>query len=304
MSYRLPAIAAALAAAVLLGGCHSVKALIPPTLLPPAEDTAAALKLSKQQLQQASPCCSSFADFSYQNMLPWQPQKFTLGSGSMVANLNNAHSYFLAFRLPDSAKLPYRIVLKSELNGRWLHSSYLFAPTVVLLDAGFQPISTDDINLCEHMGWGNETTGAFGSLEVNSDKARYLLVYSSAAQQSGKTYWEQSPQAFSTTASTPTTVQVDNTNSFSVPHGPDGTVWVGMMNKTYAKAVDSAICKKPAPGDGVLNTLRATLPLPWSSTSSNSGSKDNSSGSSTSGTSGSGSTGSNSRATNNTTNTQ
>jgi Maltose operon periplasmic protein precursor (MalM) len=249
-----------------------VKALIPPTLLPPAEDTAAALKLAKQQLQQASPCCSSFADFSYQNMLPWQPQKFTLGSGSMVANLNNAHSYFLAFRLPDNAKLPYRIALKSELNGRWLHSSYLFAPTIVLLDAGFQPIGTNDINLCEHMGWGNETTGAFGSVEVSNDKARYVLVYSSAAQQSGKTYWEQSPTAFSTTASTPTTVQLDNTASFSVPHGPDGTIWVGMMNKTYAKAVDNAICKKPAPGDGVLNTLRATLPTPWSSTSSSGGS--------------------------------
>lgn len=245
-----------------------MKTLIPTTLLPPAEDTAAALKLAKQQLQQASPCCSSFADFSYQNMLPWQPQKFTLGSGSMVANLNNAHSYFLAFRLPDSAKLPYRIALKSELNGRWLHSSYLFAPTMVLLDAGFQPIRTDDINLCEHMGWGTETTGAFGSLEVNNDKARYVVVYSSAAQQSGKTYWEQSPQAFSTTASTPTTVQVDDTNSFSVPHGPDGTLWVGMMNKTYAKAVDNAICKKPAPGDGVLNTLRSTLPTPWSNSSS------------------------------------
>ena len=275
MTYRLPVFAAALACAVLLGGCHSVKALIPPTLLPPPEDTAAALKLAKQQLQQASPCCSSFADFSYQNMLPWQPQKFTLGSGSMVANLNNAHSYFLAFRLPDNAKLPYRIALKSELNGRWLHSSYLFAPTIVLLDAGFQPIGTDDINLCEHMGWGNETTGAFGSAEVSSDKARYVLVYSSAAQQSGKTYWEQSPTAFSTTASTPTTVQLDNTNSFSVPHGPDGTIWVGMMNKTYAKAVDNAICKKPAPGDGVLNTLRATLPTPWSSSSSSSKSTDN-----------------------------
>ena len=279
MTYRLSGLACALTLTVLLAGCHSVKTLIPTNLLPPPEDTAAALKQAKQQLQQASPCCSSFADFSYQNMLPWQPEKFTLGSGSMVANLNNAHSYFLAFRLPDSAKLPYRIALKSELNGRWLHSSYLFAPTIVLLDAGFQPIRTDDINLCEHMGWGTETTGAFGSAEVNNDKARYVVVYSSAAQQSGKTYWEQSPQAFSTTASTPTTVQVDNTNSFSVPHGPDGTLWVGMMNKTYAKAVDSAICKKPAPGDGVLNTLRATLPTPWSSTSSSGGSKSTDNGS-------------------------
>jgi maltose operon protein len=56
-----------------------------------------------------------------------------------------------------------------------------------------------------------------------------------------------------------------------------------MMNKTYAKAVDNAICKKPAPGDGVLNTLRATLPTPWSSTSSNSTNNSSNSSNSSSG---------------------
>lgn len=261
MPYRLPAIAAALIWAALLGGCQTAKVLIPPNLRPPAEDDGAALKLARQRLLQATPCCSSFADFSYQAMLPWQPQKFTLGSASMVANLDGTHSYFLAFRLPTHAKLPYRIALKSELNGRWLHASYLFAPTVVLLDDGFQPIGTQDIGLCEHMGWSDETTGAFGSITITSAKARYLLVYSSAAQQSGKTYWEQSPAAFSTKA----TLNMNSTGSFSVSHGPDGVLWIGMMNTTYAKAVDNAICGKPAKGDGVLNTLRTSLPLPWSS---------------------------------------
>jgi len=56
-----------------------------------------------------------------------------------------------------------------------------------------------------------------------------------------------------------------------VPHGPDGTLWVGMMNTTYAKAVDNAICKKPQEGDGVLNTLRTALPLPWNGNTSSTG---------------------------------
>ncbi|GAB2559852.1 MalM family protein [Rhodanobacter koreensis] len=258
MSYRFTA---ALIFAVLLAGCHSAKVLIPPNLRAPTEDSADALKIAKQQLQQASPCCSSFADFSYSSMLPWQPQKFTLGSGSMVANLNGTHSYFIAFRLPADVKLPYRVALKSELNGRWLHASYLFAPTVVLLDEGFQPIHTDDIELCEHMGWSDETTGAFGSAKIDSDKARYMLVYSSATQQSGKTYWEQSPASVANT--TAATLQMNSTGSFSIPHGPDGTLWIGMMNKTYAKAIDSAICKKAPQGDGLLNDLRTALPLPW-----------------------------------------
>ncbi|MEO8985674.1 MAG: hypothetical protein ABI300_08640 [Rhodanobacter sp.] len=242
-----------------LAGCHTAKVLIPPNLRP-AEDNTAARKLAIEQLQQATPCCSSFADFSYQTMLPWQPKRFTMGGGGMVANLDGAHSYFLAFRLPDDAKLPYRIAVKAELNGRWLHSSYLFAPTLVLLDDGFQPIARKDVVLCEHMGWGSETTGAFGSLTVDKPQARYVLVYSSAAQQSGVTYWEQSPAAFSSKA----TLQMNSTGSFKVPHGPDGTLWVGMMNSTYAKAVDNAICKKQTDGDGVLNTLRAVLPaVPW-----------------------------------------
>ncbi|MEP6899380.1 MAG: MalM family protein [Rhodanobacter sp.] len=262
MSYRFPITIAALALSTLLGGCHTAKALIPPNFRAPTVDTGDSLKQATKQLQDASPCCSSFADFSYESMLPWQPQKFMLGAGSMVANLNGTHSYFLAFRLPANVKLPYRVAVKSELTGRWLHSSYLFAPTVVVLDDGFQPIRTDDIGLCEHMGWSDETTGAFGSVEVASDKARYLLVYSSSAQQSGKTYWEQSPASIS--SSSAATLQMNSTGSFSVPHGPDGALWVGMMNKTYAKAVDSSICKKAPTGDGLLNTIRTVLPIPWS----------------------------------------
>jgi maltose operon protein len=267
MSHRLSTIIASLAFAVLLGGCHTAKILIPPNLRPPSEDSADSMKLATKKLQDASPCCSSFADFSYETMLPWQPQKYVMGVGSMVANLNGTHSYFMAFRLPENVKLPYRIAVKSELTGRWLHASYLFAPTIVLLDDGFQPISSDDLGLCEHMGWSDETTGAFGSFSVSSPKARYLLVYSSAAQQSGKTYWEQSPVSVSTTSAT--SLQMNSAGSFSVPHGPDGSVWVGMMNKTYAKAVDSAICKKAPEGNGVLNTLRTALPIPWSSGKSN-----------------------------------
>jgi maltose operon periplasmic protein len=272
MPHRFPATVAALVLVVLLAGCHTAKVLIPPNLRPPSENTGDALKLAQQQLLQATPCCSSFADFSYRSMLPWQPEKFTLGSGSMVANLNGTHSYFLAFRLPADVKLPYQVAMKSELNGRWLHASYLFAPTVVLLDEGFQPIRSVDIGLCEHMGWSDETTGAFGSVSVDEPQARYLLVYSSADQQSGKTYWEQSPASITTTTAT---LKMNPTGSFSIPHGPDGSLWVGMMNKTYKKTIDNAICKKAEKGDGVLNTLRTALPLPWINSSNNSGSKTN-----------------------------
>jgi hypothetical protein len=152
------------------------------------------------------------------------------------------------------------VALKADLNGRWLHASYLFAPTVVVLDEAFQPIDTRDVQLCEYMGWSEQSSGAFGSVSVDSDKARYLVVYSSGKQQTGDTYWEQSPATFSADAP----VQMNSQGSFRIPHGPDGTLWVGLMTHSFQKAVDNAVCGKPSQGNGVLDTLRGTLPVPWS----------------------------------------
>jgi len=258
MSYRSFFQTTTLSVLILLSGCHSAKDLLPPNLRPPSEELGDPLQTSRQHLQGATPCCSSFADFSYRNMLPWQPRKFTMGPGSMVANLNGTHSYFLAFRLPTDVTLPYKVALKSELNGRWLHASYLFAPTIVLLDEGFQPIHSEDIGLCEHMGWSEETTGAFGSLEIASKSARYMLVYSSAAQQSGNTYWEQSPASINTSSAA--SLQMNSTGSFSIQHGPDGSLWVGLMDKTYAKAIENSLCKKAPEGTGLFGSLRSMLP--------------------------------------------
>jgi hypothetical protein len=257
MRYRLITATALFALTVLASGCHSVKALVPPNLRPP-ESTNGSLDQAKQALQQATPCCTTFADFSYQDALPWQPKKFALGPGSMVANLNGDRSYFLSFSLPRESQLPYRVAVKSELNGRWLRASYLFAPTLVVLDEAFQPIDSKDVSLCEHMGWTDATTGAFGSVDITDKRARYLVLYSSAKQQSGSTYWEQSPAAFSAEAP----VKMAAAGTFKVPHGPDGTVWIGMMDKTYQDAVNNAICAKPEQGNGVLSTLREALPLP------------------------------------------
>lgn len=240
----------------MAGGC-SVKSLVPPNLRAP-ENANSSLDQAKKQLQQATPCCSTFADFSFQNTLPWQPKKFELGPGSMVANLNGDRSYFLSFALPRETQTPYRVAVKSELNGRWLRASYLFAPTVVVLDEAFQPIESKDLSLCEHMGWTDETSGAFGSMDITDERARYLVLYSSAKQQAGSTYWEQSPAAFSAEAP----VKMAAAGTFKVPHGPDGTVWVGLMDKAYQNAMDSAICAKPEQGKGVLSTLRDAIPLP------------------------------------------
>ena len=252
---------------LLLGACHSVKLpSIPlPTILPQSPPPKT-LADAKKQLDQATPCCTSFADFSYQARLPWRPQQFVLGNGSPVAAINGARSYFLAFALPPDAKLPYKIALKSELTGRSvMSSSYLFAPSVVQLDDAFQPIDSQDVKLCEYMGWSSSDSGAFGSVAVTDKRARYVVVYSSGKQQTDNTYWEQSASTFSTSSSTaPTAVSMGG--SYKIQHGPDGTVWVGMMDKNYAEAVNKAVCGKAPQGDGLLHSLHTDLPhISWSS---------------------------------------
>src|ERR1700754_3522110 len=235
-------------ALVALGACRTI---VPPNFRPP-ENPTNTVDIARKTLEGASPCRGSFADLSYQDTLPWQPQRFELSKDSPVANLNGDRSYFLAFRLPQGAQLPYTIAMKSELNGRWLSSSYLFAPTVVLLDDAFQPLHAEDIQLCEYIGWTSETTGALRKFKVVDDKARYLVVYSSAKQQQGQTYWEQSPTTFSAEAP----VKMNLAGSFKIAHGPDGVLFVGMQNDTYRKAINNAVCSKAQQGNGVISTIR------------------------------------------------
>jgi maltose operon periplasmic protein len=246
---------------LLLAACHSVKLpkLPLPTDLLPQGQPIRPLAEAKKALDEATPCCTTFADFSYQTLLPWRPQNFELGPGSQVVAINGSRSYFLSFRLPPDVKLPYKVGIKSELVGRSIGSgAYLFAPTVVQLDEAFQPIDSQDVKLCEYMGWSDNDSGAFGSVEVTSDRARYLVVYSSAKQQTDSTYWEQSASTFSTTTSnTPAATTMGG--SYKIQHGPEGVVWVGMMDKTYKEAVSKAVCGKAPQGNGLLNSLGADL---------------------------------------------
>jgi hypothetical protein len=256
-----------IATTLLLGACHTIKlpAIPSPTALLPKGPPVKSLDQAKKELAQATPCCTSFADFSYQTLLPWRPQQFVLGPGSPVAAINGVRSYFLAFVLPSAAKMPYRVGLKSDLTGRSVgNSNYLFAPSVVLLDDAFQPIDTNDVKLCEYIGWSDSDSGAFGAVTVDNKKARYLVIYSSGKQQADSTYWEQSAAAFSANAATPT--DGTTSGSYKIAHGPDGSVWVGMIDKSYANAVDKAVCGKAPQGDGLINSLRTAIPshLSWS----------------------------------------
>ena len=209
-----------------------------------------------QKLQNATPCCTRFSDFDFQRALPAKPRRFEIKPGLPVADFNGTRSYFLAFTLPADHPVPYRVVLKSEMTGRWLHLSYLFAPSVVVLDAAYRPLETTDVKQCEYIGWSSSTTGALGSVNIDTKRARYLVVYTSGDQLASSTYWEQSPTAFSADAP----VKMAASGSFQISHGPDGSLYVGLMTPRYASAESEAICgKRPHQGKGALSTLRSLI---------------------------------------------
>lgn len=221
----------------------------------PGAAEAASLDQARQALAGAELCCTQFSQFDFNEPLPQSLERFKIGAKRPVADFGGSRSWFLAFHLPDTdaAERPLEVLFKSTLTGRWLHHSYLFAPSVVILDAAYRPLAIKDVELCEYMGWTESTSGAFGHIVIDDPTARYFVVYSSAEQLQSSTYWEQSPTAFSTQSP----VEMASSGSYQIPHGPNGTLYVGKLTEQYRKTVDNAICHKPEnTGDGLLRTLR------------------------------------------------
>jgi hypothetical protein len=226
---------------------------------PPARD--AVLK----RLQAATPCCRAWEDLPFHTNLPSQPREYTIDRFSPVADLDGHHTHFLTFVLPKFTK-PYRVVFQAQPSARHLGNSFLFAPTVTVLDAGFKPISSDDVSLCVYINWRPSMSGGFGAVTIDNPNAQYLVVTTSKEQLASTTYWAQSPTSFSNVSMPSASALASirpavpaTSGSFDVPHGPEGTIRLGKMTPAYEDAVDNGLCGKPKVGAGLLPELRHAL---------------------------------------------
>jgi hypothetical protein len=237
---------------LLLAACATISPLDGGS---PGDKEARTLSDARKALSSADLCCTEFSQFDFDKALPDHPERFKINHKLPVADFGGSRSWFLAFHLPNEMSVPYEVLLKSTVAGRWLHHSYLFAPSVAVLDGAYRPLRVKDIELCEYMGWTDTTSGAFGHFTIKNPQARYLVVYTSGDQLAGSTYWEQSPTAFSTNQP----VEMASSGSFQIPHGPNGVVYVGKLTRKYRSSVEDAICKSSDTqinGDGVISTLR------------------------------------------------
>lgn len=260
---RLPALALAILAALLLAGCGKlVKLPLIGTIdstPPPSRDAA------MKQLQAATPCCHSWADLPFHDALPRDPRQFTIDQFTPVADLDGHRTHFLTFVLPDYKKA-YRVVFQAQPSARHLGSSFLLAPTVTVLNADYQPLATTNVSLCVYFNWRPSMSGGFGAVTIENPDARYLVVTTSKQQLAATTYWAQSPTSFSNVnvpsasplvgikAAAPVT-----SGDFKVPHAPSGTLTLGRMTPPYADAVDNGLCGKPKMGAGLLPEIGHAL---------------------------------------------
>lgn len=252
-------IAATIVLAAGLGaGCSIVPAL--PLPQAPQEPTLAE---AGARLAQRSPCCRDWSELGFHTRLPTEPQRFRFDDSMPVVEIDGQRSYALGLRLP-AADPPYAVLFKAELSGRWLRASYLFAPTVVLLDADLRPLRVVDVPLCESIGLTDATTGAFGRVNVDDPRARFMAIASSARQLAATTYWEQSPAGLGNDVlvgggALGKTPSMASSGSFQIPHGPAGTLHVGRLTPKYARVLDDAICGKPGQGQGLLKDMRDVI---------------------------------------------
>jgi hypothetical protein len=224
-----------LIASALLAAC--AHAPLTASAPPPSRDDAL------KQLQVDAPCCKAWSELPFHHPLPKEPHDYVFEASSPVAELDGQRTHYLTFVLPPYHE-PYRVLFRARPSARHVGSSYLFAPTATLLDASFRPLRSEDVKLCEYIGWRPSLSGAFGSFTVNDARAKYLVITTSASQLKAGTYWEQSPTGFTSDVAPPPT----SSGSFTIPHGPDGELAVGKLTRSYRSAVDNAICAAPAQG--------------------------------------------------------
>ncbi|HLI18684.1 MAG TPA: hypothetical protein VKV22_10500 [Rhodanobacteraceae bacterium] len=250
---------------VLLAGCSQAVVKLPvlgaalEATPPPSRDSA------MKRLDEATPCCHVWGDLPFHDALPDQPREFTLDKFSPVADLDGGRTHFLTFILPKYKK-PYRVVFQAQPSARHLGNSFLLAPTVTVLNANYQPLSTTNVPLCVYISWRPSMSGGFGAVEIDNPNAQYLVVTTSKQQLAATTYWAQSPTSFSN-VNVPSASPLAgirsaapvSTGDFQVAHGPEGTLTLGKMTPAYASAVDNGLCGKPTVGAGLLPELRHAL---------------------------------------------
>jgi hypothetical protein len=133
----------------------------------------------------ATPCCTSIAEFKYDPLPSDEPVTFELDENSDSFVFQSGKSYFKAFRLSNN-EIPYRIHVKSFALGEGIESAHIFYPQIALLDGRFTVCKLSDPGdfVLKKAGFKETVSVSWGlmlklegSMQVDIADARYLVIY-------------------------------------------------------------------------------------------------------------------------------
>jgi len=160
--------------------------LILALLLVPSCAAMVSYRKAVDSFMNSTPCCTSMAEFKYEQLSSVEPVTFKLDETSDSFIFPSGKSYFMAFRLPKKEP-PYRINVKSFALGETIDKAHVFYPQLALLDDNFtirkksNPgdfiLKKAGIRETASVSWGLLMLKLEGSILVDIPDARYLLVY-------------------------------------------------------------------------------------------------------------------------------
>jgi maltose operon periplasmic protein len=187
----------------------------------------------------ATPCCTSIAEFKYDPLPSDEPVTFRFDENSDSFVFPSGKSYFKAFRLP-SKEIPYRIHVKSFALGEGIHSAHIFYPQIALLDDRFTVWKLSDPRdfVLKKAGFKETISVSWGmmlklegSMQVDIADARYLVIYTTKELMvKTSEYWAKRPIPID--PFTPGTVFLlaipDVGLPVDIPHSPFGLISISV----------------------------------------------------------------------------
>lgn len=172
--------AAILSATVTLTGCMSgVSSLV---------KSQPTLSLEKDVPAQRQSCCGDLSELSYQPLAAGTSKHLLIDQSAPVFEFAKGKSLFVAYQLPELGSA-LRVKLRSLVQ-----DGQVFQPTVLLLNSQFQPVrefTSAAFPYIPAKGFtGDSLYGEFDLRQYypgHADNERYLIIYTTRAQQSGET---------------------------------------------------------------------------------------------------------------------
>ncbi|WP_110707464.1 MalM family protein [Salinicola sp. CR57] len=167
-----------------LAGCST-------PLMAPQSPTIPAQQ-GQQALASAPDCCTSLARLPYRPISAQETLTLDFTPQAPVHDFGDGKSFFQAFALPRNNG-PVAISVTSPIR-----DGQLFAPTLLVLDAAFQPVRqvpSDSLRVRRPTGFSSARLEGQFSLTPGPD-AQYLVIYSSEQDRRATTSYESEAKAY------------------------------------------------------------------------------------------------------------